>query len=81
MRSRIDSIRQADSYANDFGGHITKGQLAGPKLLEHMVDTVLQFEDRNYVYRILRGKNRFGNTSELGIYEMQSNGLKSEQPL
>ena len=60
-------------------GHITKeGQLAGPKLLEHMVDTVLQFEgDRNYVYRILRGlKNRFGNTSELGIYEMQSNGLK-----
>ncbi len=60
-------------------GHITKeGTLAGPKLLEHMVDTVLQFEgDRNYGYRILRSvKNRFGSTSELGIYEMQSNGLR-----
>jgi len=53
-------------------GHITKdGSLAGPKVLEHMVDTVLQFEgDRNYGYRILRSlKNRFGSTSELGIYE------------
>jgi DNA repair protein RadA/Sms len=60
-------------------GHITKdGQLAGPKLLEHMVDTVLQFEgDRNYVYRILRAlKNRFGSTAELGIYEMRSGGLR-----
>lgn len=60
-------------------GHITKdGNLAGPKLLEHMVDTVLQFEgDRNYGYRILRSvKNRFGSTSELGIYEMQGNGLR-----
>ena len=60
-------------------GHITKeGTLAGPKLLEHMVDTVLQFEgDRNYGYRILRSiKNRFGSTSELGIYEMQSTGLR-----
>lgn len=60
-------------------GHITKeGTLAGPKLLEHMVDTVLQFEgDRNYGYRILRSvKNRFGSTSELGIYEMQGNGLR-----
>ena len=60
-------------------GHITKdGQLAGPKLLEHMVDTVLQFEgDRNYVYRILRAlKNRFGSTAELGIYEMLSGGLR-----
>ena len=60
-------------------GHITKeGTLAGPKLLEHMVDTVLQFEgDRNYGYRILRSvKNRFGSTSELGIYEMQSSGLR-----
>ncbi len=60
-------------------GHITKdGQLAGPKLLEHMVDTVLQFEgDRNYVYRILRSlKNRFGSTAELGIYEMLSGGLR-----
>ncbi|MBW6489661.1 MAG: DNA repair protein RadA [Lentimicrobium sp.] len=60
-------------------GHITKeGTLAGPKLLEHMVDTVLQFEgDRNYGYRILRAiKNRFGSTSELGIYEMQNTGLR-----
>lgn len=60
-------------------GHITKeGSLAGPKVLEHMVDTVLQFEgDRNMVYRILRTtKNRFGSTSELGIYEMQSTGLR-----
>jgi len=60
-------------------GHITKdGQLAGPKILEHIVDAVLQFEgDRNYGYRILRSvKNRFGSTSELGIYEMQGNGLR-----
>lgn len=60
-------------------GHITKdGQIAGPKILEHMVDTVLQFEgDRNYVYRILRSlKNRFGSTSELGIYQMLSSGLR-----
>ncbi|PST84898.1 DNA repair protein RadA [Pedobacter yulinensis] len=60
-------------------GHITKdGSIAGPKILEHMVDTVLQFEgDRHHVYRILRSiKNRFGATSELGIYEMQGNGLR-----
>lgn len=60
-------------------GHITKdGHLAGPKILEHMVDTVLQFEgDRNYGYRILRCvKNRFGSTSELGIFEMQNSGLR-----
>lgn len=60
-------------------GHITKeGSLAGPKVLEHMVDTVLQFEgDRNHVYRLLRTtKNRFGSTNELGIYEMQGNGLR-----
>ncbi len=60
-------------------GHITKeGSLAGPKVLEHMVDTVLQFEgDRNHVYRLLRAtKNRFGSTNELGIYEMQGEGLK-----
>jgi len=60
-------------------GHITKdGALAGPKILEHMVDTVLQFEgDRNHVYRLLRSvKNRFGNTNELGIYEMAGSGLK-----
>jgi DNA repair protein RadA/Sms len=60
-------------------GHITKdGSLAGPKILEHMVDTVLQFEgDRNYGYRILRSlKNRFGSTSELGIYEMHDAGMR-----
>lgn len=60
-------------------GHITKdGSIAGPKVLEHMVDTVLQFEgDRNHVYRILRAvKNRFGSSSELGIYEMQGSGLR-----
>lgn len=59
-------------------GHIVKdGSLAGPKVLEHMVDTVLQFEgDRQYLYRILRAtKNRFGSTSEIGIFEMQSSGL------
>lgn len=60
-------------------GHITKdGHIAGPKVLEHMVDTVLQFEgDRNHVFRILRAhKNRFGSTNELGIYEMQGSGLR-----
>lgn len=60
-------------------GHITKdGQIAGPKILEHIVDTVLQFEgDRNHVYRILRTiKNRFGSTAELGLYEMQGHGLR-----
>jgi len=60
-------------------GHITKdGSIAGPKILEHMVDTVLQFEgDRHYAYRILRTlKNRFGSTSELGIYEMSETGMR-----
>ena len=59
-------------------GHITKdGNIAGPKILEHMVDTVLQFEgDRNHLFRIVRAlKNRFGSTSELGIYEMKGDGL------
>jgi DNA repair protein RadA/Sms len=72
-------------YAKESGvpvfliGHITKeGTLAGPKVLEHMVDTVLQFEgDRHLSYRLLRTtKNRFGSTSELGIYEMRSDGLR-----
>lgn len=72
-------------YAKESGtpviliGHITKeGALAGPKVLEHIVDTVIQFEgDRQYMYRILRAiKNRFGNTSELGIYEMLADGLR-----
>ena len=61
-------------------GHITKdGNIAGPKILEHMVDTVLQFEgDRHYAYRILRTlKNRFGSTAELGIYEMTATGMRS----
>ncbi len=60
-------------------GHITKdGNIAGPKILEHMVDVVLQFEgDRNHIYRLLRSiKNRFGSTNELGIYEMISSGLR-----
>lgn len=60
-------------------GHITKdGTIAGPKILEHIVDTVLQFEgDQHYIYRILRAvKNRFGSTSELGIFEMRQNGLR-----
>lgn len=72
-------------YAKESGvpviliGHITKdGAIAGPKILEHIVDTVLQFEgDRHYLYRILRSiKNRFGSTSELGIYEMLGSGLR-----
>lgn len=61
-------------------GHITKeGSLAGPKVLEHMVDAVLQFEgDQHHVYRLLRGiKNRFGSTNELGIYEMSGSGLRA----
>ena len=60
-------------------GHINKeGSIAGPKVLEHIVDAVIQFEgDRNYLYRILRPiKNRFGNTSEMGIYEMKEDGLR-----
>ncbi len=85
----ISQIRQTTSELIQFAketatpviliGHITKdGHIAGPKILEHMVDTVLQFEgDRNHVYRILRAhKNRFGSTHELGIYEMQGSGLR-----
>ena len=72
-------------YAKESGtpvlliGHINKeGSIAGPKVLEHIVDTVLQFEgDQHYMYRILRGiKNRFGSTAELGIYEMRQSGLR-----
>ena len=85
----ISQIRECAAELNRFAknthksvfiiGHITKdGTLAGPKILEHMVDTVLQFEgDRNYIYRILRAtKNRFGSTSELGIFEMLNDGLR-----
>ena len=61
-------------------GHVTKGgDLAGPRMLEHMVDVVLHFEgDRNHVFRLLRGhKNRYGATDEVGIFEMSNQGLKS----
>ena len=85
----VSQIRECTSelikFAKETGtavlliGHINKdGAIAGPKVLEHMVDTVLQFEgDRNYVYRILRTiKNRFGSASELGVYEMNGSGLR-----
>jgi len=85
----VTQVRQCTAelmkYAKESGtpvfiiGHITKdGMIAGPKILEHMVDTVLQFEgDRQYNYRIIRTvKNRFGSTSELGIYEMTGTGLR-----
>lgn len=85
----VSQIRETTSefqrFAKDMNipvfliGHITKdGSIAGPKILEHMVDTVLQFEgDRHYAYRILRTlKNRFGSTAELGIYEMASDGMR-----
>ena len=85
----ISQVRECSAailkYAKETGtpvlliGHINKeGNIAGPKVLEHIVDTVLQFEgDRHYMYRIMRSiKNRFGSTSELGIYEMRSDGLR-----
>lgn len=85
----VSQVRQATSELIRFAketntpviliGHITKdGTIAGPKILEHMVDVVLQFEgDRNHIYRLLRSiKNRFGSTNELGIYEMQGTGLR-----
>jgi DNA repair protein RadA/Sms len=85
----ISQIRECTGelmrYAKESGtpvfliGHINKdGAIAGPKVLEHMVDTVLQFEgDRNHIYRLLRStKNRFGSTNELGIYEMLGDGLR-----
>ncbi|MDR0844168.1 MAG: DNA repair protein RadA [Tannerella sp.] len=85
----ISQVRECSAailkYAKETGtpvfliGHINKeGSIAGPKVLEHIVDTVIQFEgDQHYMYRILRSiKNRFGSTSELGIYEMRSNGLR-----
>ena len=85
----VSQVRECTSailkYAKKTGvaviliGHITKeGNIAGPKVLEHMVDVVLQFEgDTNYMYRILRSnKNRFGSTNELGIFEMESDGLR-----
>lgn len=79
MRLTPPAICQAFGRAVILIGHITKeGSLAGPKVLEHIVDAVLRFEgDRQGLYRILRPiKNRFGSTSELGIYEMQRQGLR-----
>ena len=79
MHNRAYKICQETATPVVLIGHITKdGNIAGPKILEHMVDTVLQFEgDRNHVFRILRAnKNRFGSTNELGIYEMQGSGLR-----
>lgn len=85
----ISQVRECSAsilkYAKESGvpvlliGHINKeGNIAGPKVLEHIVDTVLQFEgDQHYMYRILRSiKNRFGSTAEMGIYEMRQNGLR-----
>jgi len=77
--SRLMRYAKENSVAVILIGHITKdGHIAGPKILEHMVDTVLQFEgDQNYMYRILRSvKNRYGSTSEIGIYEMNNTGLR-----
>lgn len=77
--AEILSVVKSKNIATFLVGHITKeGSLAGPKVLEHMVDTVIQFEgDRNNFYRIIRSiKNRFGSTHELGIYEMNQKGLK-----
>ncbi|MCD6354910.1 MAG: DNA repair protein RadA, partial [Prolixibacteraceae bacterium] len=77
--SAILKMAKKNNVAVILIGHINKeGSLAGPKVLEHMVDTVLQFEgDTNFMYRILRAnKNRFGSTHELGIFEMRSNGLR-----
>lgn len=72
-------ISKVDAVATFIVGHVTKsGSIAGPKVLEHMVDTVLYFEgDKNHTFRILRSvKNRFGSTNEIGIFEMTSRGLK-----
>ncbi|MCQ2339562.1 MAG: DNA repair protein RadA [Paludibacteraceae bacterium] len=77
--ARILEFAKSENIPFLIVGHITKdGSLAGPKVLEHIVDTVLQFEgDQHYMYRILRAqKNRFGSTSELGIFEMRQDGLR-----
>ncbi|MBQ0137563.1 MAG: DNA repair protein RadA [Bacteroidales bacterium] len=77
--ARILEFAKTENIPFIMVGHITKeGSLAGPKVLEHIVDTVLQFEgDQHYMYRILRAqKNRFGSTSELGIFEMRQDGLR-----
>lgn len=77
--SMLMQLAKAEGFSVVLVGHVTKeGYIAGPKVLEHMVDTVLQFEgDKNYMYRILRAqKNRFGSTNEIGIFEMHTNGLE-----
>jgi DNA repair protein RadA/Sms len=77
--SMLMQLAKAEGFSVILVGHVTKeGYIAGPKVLEHMVDTVLQFEgDKNYMYRILRAqKNRFGSTNEIGIFEMHTNGLE-----
>ncbi|NMA80590.1 MAG: DNA repair protein RadA, partial [Jeotgalicoccus halophilus] len=75
----IMNIAKGNNIATFIVGHVTKdGQIAGPRLLEHMVDTVLYFEgDQHHTYRILRAvKNRFGSTNEMGIFEMKAKGLE-----
>jgi len=79
MFSGIAQICKRDAYSrSSYWTHYQRGSIAGPKILEHIVDTVLQFEgDRHYMYRILRAnKNRFGSTDELAIFEMQQQGLR-----
>ena len=78
------NIAKQMNIATFIVGHVTKeGQIAGPRLLEHMVDTVLYFEgDEHHAYRILRAvKNRFGSTNEMGIFEMKQSGLKGYKTL
>ena len=78
VTGELMQIAKTNDIATFIVGHVTKeGQLAGPRMLEHMVDTVLYFEgERNNTFRILRAvKNRFGSTNEIGIFEMQGHGL------
>ena len=78
ITARIMKICKANSITTIIVGHVTKdGNIAGPRVLEHMVDTVLYLEgERYFTYRILRGvKNRFGSTNEIGMFEMQNEGL------
>ena len=78
VTAELMQIAKTNNFATFIVGHVTKeGQLAGPRMLEHMVDTVLYFEgERHHTFRILRAvKNRFGSTNEIGIFEMQSGGL------
>src|SRR5699024_830488 len=75
----LQQLAKKKNIATILIGHVTKkGDIAGPRILEHMVDTVLQFEgDQNHAYRLLRTiKNRFGAAHEVGVFEMNENGLK-----